>query len=95
MTLNLKWKDLDYKLHPELMKAIETDFGFQHIMPVQNAVLPVFCKNFDVAVEASTGSGKTLAFLLPVFEKLLKDHSGVEKEDIKALIISPTRELAY
>lgn len=95
MTLNLKWKDLDYKLQPELMKAIETDFGFKHIMPVQNAVLPVFCKNFDVAVEASTGSGKTLAFLLPVFEKLLKDHAGIDKDEIKALIISPTRELSY
>ncbi len=95
MTLNLKWKDMEYKIAPPLLKALEADFGFANVMPVQNAVVPVFSKNFDVAVEASTGSGKTLAFLVPIFEKLIKDHPNIEKEDIKALIISPTRELAY
>ena len=46
-------------------------------------------------MQASTGSGKTLAFLIPIFEKLLKDFDKYEPEDVRALIISPTRELAY
>lgn len=95
MTLNLKWKDMEYKIAAPLLKALEHDFKFTNVMPVQNAVVPVFSKNFDVAVEASTGSGKTLAFLVPVFEKLLKDHAHIEKDEVKALIITPTRELAY
>lgn len=45
--------------------------------------------------EASTGSGKTLAFLIPIFEKLIKDTENIESDQIKALIITPTRELAY
>jgi len=36
-------------------------------MPVQKAAIPLFIKNYDVAVEAQTGSGKTLAFLIPLF----------------------------
>lgn len=46
-------------------------------------------------MQASTGSGKTLAFLIPIFEKLMKDFDKYEPEEVKALIISPTRELAY
>jgi superfamily II DNA/RNA helicase len=51
-------------------------------------------KYFLDLLQASTGSGKTLAFLIPIFEKLLKDADSIEPEQIKALIISPTRELA-
>ena len=45
----------------------------------------------DVVAMARTGSGKTAAFLIPLFEKL-KVHSG--KSGARALIMSPTRELA-
>lgn len=41
-----------------------------------------------------TGSGKTLAFLIPVLEMLLQRPEPLQKYDIAALIISPTRELA-
>lgn len=46
--------------------------GFATPTPVQQAVLPVFTGNQDVAVEACTGSGKTLAFVIPVTERLRK-----------------------
>lgn len=95
MTLDLKWRDLEYKISDSILKVIEEDFKFDKVMPVQNAVIPNFCKNYDVAVEASTGSGKTLAFLIPIFEKLLKEQDKFEPESIKALIITPTRELAF
>jgi ATP-dependent RNA helicase DDX55/SPB4 len=46
--------------------------GFTEATPVQQAVIPLFCKSKDVAVDAATGSGKTLAFLVPVVERLRK-----------------------
>lgn len=95
MTLNIKWKDIDYKLSAPILKAIEKDLGFDKVMPVQNSVIPNFCKNYDMAVEAATGSGKTLAFLIPIFEKLIKEADSLSSGTIKALVISPTRELAF
>lgn len=51
----------------------------------------------DVSVEAVTGSGKTLAFLVPMLEMLQHRHSDTRwtSKEIGALIISPTRELAF
>lgn len=46
--------------------------GFEKATPVQDAVIPLFCSNKDVAVDAATGSGKTLAFIIPIVERLLK-----------------------
>lgn len=93
MTLNIGWKDLDCKLSAPVLKALTETFKFPNVMPVQNAVVPNFVKNFDVAVEAATGSGKTLAFIIPIFEKLSK-MENLEQDEIKALIITPTRDLA-
>lgn len=93
--MNKTWEELDYQIDQSLLKVLHDDFKFDKIMPVQNSVIPLFCKNYDVAVEASTGSGKTLAFLIPIYEKLIRETEEVGSEDIKALIMSPTRELAY
>lgn len=57
-------------LHTSLLKALK-EFNFEFMMPVQKATIPMFMKNYDVAVEAQTGSGKTLSFLLPMFHVLL------------------------
>ena len=65
---------------------------FHRMTPVQEATIPLFLTNKDVAVQAVTGSGKTLAFLIPVVERIrLKKFA---KTQIGALVISPTRELA-
>lgn len=60
--------------------------------PVQEATIPLFLQNKDVAVQAVTGSGKTLSFLIPVVERLRS--KSFKKGQIGALILSPTRELA-
>ncbi len=52
---------------------------FEKPTPVQEAVIPVFSGNKDVAVDACTGSGKTLAFVIPVAERL----SGLEEPLLK------------
>jgi ATP-dependent RNA helicase RhlE len=58
--------------------------------PVQAAAIPQALEGKDVLATAQTGTGKTLAFLIPVIEKLLKEH----KPGIAALVLVPTRELA-
>ena len=62
---------------------------------VQEKVIPLILNKKDVIVASQTGSGKTAAFALPIINGLIKEqdsHKGQKK--IKALIISPTRELA-
>ncbi|KAH6573220.1 hypothetical protein BASA62_003067 [Batrachochytrium salamandrivorans] len=58
--------------------------------PIQMQAIPIMLHNREVMACASTGSGKTLAFLLPI----LHDLKGPTKEGFRALIITPTRELA-
>ena len=70
---------------------------FTQMTPVQKAVIPLFITaNKDVAVQACTGSGKTLAFLIPIVESLQKQSSSSSSKSnkVRALILSPTRELA-
>jgi hypothetical protein len=74
-------------ISPETL-AVLGQCGFQRATPVQEATIPLFAGNKDVAVDACTGSGKTLAFVIPVIEKLrrleepLKRHqaSGAMQE---------------
>lgn len=62
----------------------------------QAACIPLLSGNKDVAAEAVTGSGKTLAFLIPLLELILKREANNQwkKNEVGAIIISPTRELA-
>jgi hypothetical protein len=53
MTLDINWKDIDYQLQPELSQILNETLGFTNVMPVQKAVIPIFSKNYDVAVEVS------------------------------------------
>lgn len=62
--------------------------------PVQASTIPLFLSHKDVVVEAVTGSGKTLAFVIPVLEMLLRRSTKLKKDEVGALIVSPTRELA-
>lgn len=68
--------------------------GHTQMTPVQISTIPLFMKHKDVVVEAVTGSGKTLAFVIPILEKLVRRSTRLRKNEIGALVISPTRELA-
>src|SRR5487761_1621364 len=57
---------------------------------VQSAAIPLLRAGRDCLIQSPTGSGKTLAFLIPMVEKL----RGHQRSAARALIISPTRELA-
>lgn len=85
------FKDLD--LIDELLSAIKTA-GYETPTPVQEQAIPAILKNRDLQASAQTGTGKTAAFLLPILHKLTLSKSDSEKRLPRALILTPTRELA-
>ncbi len=79
-------------LHPSLQKALR-DLEFEQPTPIQRDSIPPALKGRDVLACAATGSGKTAAFLLPILQRLL-ELKGSRKSATRALILTPTRELA-
>ncbi|XP_072456470.1 ATP-dependent RNA helicase DDX54 isoform X4 [Notamacropus eugenii] len=77
---------LSYPVFKGIMKK-----GYKVPTPIQRKTIPVILDGKDVVAMARTGSGKTACFLIPMFEKL-KAHSA--QTGARALILSPTRELA-
>ncbi|XP_045622941.2 ATP-dependent RNA helicase DDX54 isoform X2 [Procambarus clarkii] len=65
--------------------------GYKVPTPIQRKTIPLILEGKDVVAMARTGSGKTACFLIPLFEKL-QTHSA--QTGARALILSPTRELA-
>ena len=80
----------DLHLHPRLMQAL-TQSGYKEPTPIQAKAIPIVLQGNDVLGCAQTGTGKTAAFLLPVLHKLQEKGAN---QGIKALVVSPTRELA-
>jgi ATP-dependent RNA helicase RhlE len=76
-------------LHPTLLANVGA-LGFEAPTPIQAAAIPPALEGRDVLACAETGSGKTAAFLLPILHRLLAKPRGVTR----ALVLSPTRELA-
>ena len=68
--------------------------GYAAPTEIQRAAIPLALRGRDVLGAAKTGSGKTLAFLVPVLEVLWSERWSPD-DGIGALVISPTRELAY
>ena len=78
-----------FGLHPNLLKGLK-ELGFTRPTPIQADAIPPALAGRDVLACATTGSGKTAAFLLPVVHQLIGRPRGVTR----ALVITPTRELA-
>ena len=78
-----------FGLHTDLMRAI-AELEFTKPTSIQSDAIPHALAGRDLLACASTGSGKTAAFLLPILERLRKQPRG----GTRALIITPTRELA-
>lgn len=73
---------------PVTLKATIARHNYVNLTPIQVQGIPAIRAGKDVIGIANTGTGKTAAFLIPLVENILKDFN------YKALIISPTRELA-
>ena len=83
----------DLPLHPLVLQALTMN-GFEFCTPIQALSLPVTLQGKDVAGQAQTGTGKTIAFLTALFHHLLTHPTETDKNQPRALILAPTRELA-
>uniref|UniRef100_A0A5S6QLN1 ATP-dependent RNA helicase n=1 Tax=Trichuris muris TaxID=70415 RepID=A0A5S6QLN1_TRIMR len=78
----------------ELRRVVEDKFGFKEPTVVQKRCIAEFLSRKDVIVQAPTGSGKTLSYALPVVEILMKAKTVWKKEEVGAVVLVPSRELA-
>ncbi len=86
----------DLGLRPEILNAL-ADYGYKEPTPIQSAVIPVALRGQDILAAAQTGTGKTAGFALPLIERLAPQantSTSPAKHPIRALILTPTRELA-
>ncbi|NTS75528.1 DEAD/DEAH box helicase [Catenovulum sp. SM1970] len=93
----------ELSLNPSLLNRIE-QLGYQQATEVQQQAIPAILKGQDVMAGAQTGTGKTAAFALPIIHRLMeqielepsKDNEDSKKSTalVKALVLTPTRELA-
>lgn len=75
-------------ISPGLSKLLHQE-GITEPTPVQQQTIPLLLGGQDVIAQAQTGTGKTMAFALPILQRI-----NIEKEQVQALILTPTRELA-
>ena len=80
-------------LSNELLHAV-SDQGYTTPTPVQRQAIPVILEGKDILAGAQTGTGKTAGFALPLLQLLSNRPSMKRKNGIRALILTPTRELA-
>ncbi|MCK9472970.1 DEAD/DEAH box helicase [Sulfurimonas sp.] len=80
-------------LSAPLLKAVKEQ-GYSEPTPIQKQAIPVILSRKDILAGAQTGTGKTAGFTLPLLELLSSTKPAKSKQSIRALIITPTRELA-
>src|SRR3990172_7391883 len=78
-----------FNFHPSITAGIEA-LGFEEPTPIQEQTIPLILSGRDIIGLAQTGTGKTAAFVLPILQRLVEGPRGA----VRALIVSPTRELA-
>ena len=87
----MTFKELD--LIDPILKALD-EKGYTHPTPIQEQSIPILLKKRDLLGCAQTGTGKTAAFTIPILQHLAEEVQPKEHKQIKALIVTPTRELA-
>ncbi len=84
-------KFTDLNLSDSLLAGLR-DVQFIEPTPVQKQAIPIVTTGRDLIATAQTGTGKTGAFVIPIMDRILKNND--KRKGVKALILSPTRELA-
>lgn len=80
-------------LSAPILKAIQ-DQGYTEPTPIQKQAIPVILSRRDILAGAQTGTGKTAGFTLPLLQLLSTTKPTKPKQSVRALILTPTRELA-
>ena len=82
-------KFTEFNLSESILAGLR-DVQFNEPTPIQEQAIPYVTEGKDLIATAQTGTGKTGAFVIPIMERVLQS----ERKGVKALIVSPTRELA-
>ena len=84
----------DLGLTPAIQKALHEE-GYTNPTPIQQQSIPILLKGKDLLGCAQTGTGKTAAFAIPILQQMsLAHYNDKGRRKIKALVVTPTRELA-
>ena len=82
----------DFGLDSKILHALDEQ-GYTQPTPIQEQSIPILLEGYDLLGTAQTGTGKTAAFTIPIIQHLLEEPSS-NRRSIKALVVTPTRELA-
>ena len=85
----MRFDELD--LDEAVLQGLDA-MNFQEMTPIQEQTIPVILEGKDLIACAQTGTGKTAAYILPILNRLIREKDSGDV--VKALIMSPTRELA-
>ncbi|NGX45965.1 MAG: ATP-dependent RNA helicase RhlE, partial [Chlamydiae bacterium] len=80
-------------LRAEILRAV-SEKGYSTPTPIQLQAIPAILKGGDIMGRAQTGTGKTAGFTLPLLQLLSQHPQGKGKRPVRALVLTPTRELA-
>jgi len=80
-------------LSQPLLRAIKEQ-GYTTPTPIQEKAIPLIIQKRDILAAAQTGTGKTAGFTLPMLHLLAHSKPTMQKKQIRALVLTPTRELA-
>jgi ATP-dependent RNA helicase RhlE len=83
----------ELKIIEPILKALE-EKGYKSPTPIQEQAITPVLNNNDLLGLAQTGTGKTAAFAIPIIQQLYQEKTVGKKREIKALVLTPTRELA-
>ena len=83
----------DLGLSAELLRAV-SEQGYSSPTPIQANAIPAVLDGGDLLAAAQTGTGKTAGFTLPVLQRLSETSRASERRPVRALVLTPTRELA-
>ncbi|CAP71272.1 uncharacterized protein PODANS_6_3510 [Podospora anserina S mat+] len=99
-----KFRDLEsLGVHNALVRSITEGMRYEDMTEVQSLTINAALAGKDLVAQAKTGTGKTLAFLVPILQKIIADQPALAEarrpvkarsDDVRAIVISPTRELA-
>lgn len=78
----------------ERIQSALREIDYQEPTEIQSATIPLALEGRDLMATAQTGTGKTAAFVLPILQRMYQEKDNHPKRILRALILSPTRELA-
>ncbi|KAG8167570.1 hypothetical protein KVR01_003259 [Diaporthe batatas] len=89
-------------VHPNIIKAIVDDMRYESMTDVQSMSINPALQGKDIVAQARTGTGKTIGFLVPTIQRIIasdpslgsRSFDRADATNVRAIIISPTRELA-